>query len=101
MAECAGEIVGIAVALRESPDAAELRDLYVMPTAWGTGVASALMRAAIESVGAGAREAVLWVGSANDRARRFYEREGWVTDGESRRSSLGLSELRYQLQLES
>ena len=100
LAECAGEIVGTAVALRESQVRVELRDLYVVPSAWGTGVATALMRAAISSVAGGAPEAVLWVGSDNDRARRFYEREGWVADGESRLSSLGHPELRYRRRLE-
>ena len=100
VAERAGEIVGTAVALRRTPMAVELRDLYVVPTEWGTGVASALMRAAIGSVGAGADEARLWVGSANERARRFYEREGWTADGESRVSSLGHPELRYGRRLD-
>jgi hypothetical protein len=35
LAECAGEIVGTAVALRESQETVELRDLYVVPSAWG------------------------------------------------------------------
>jgi GNAT superfamily N-acetyltransferase len=101
VAERAGEIVGTAVALRRSPDQVELRDLYVAPTAWGTGVASALMESAIESVRGGAHEALLWVGEANVRARRFYEREGWIADGSSRASQLGPPELRYLRALES
>ena len=29
----------------------------------------------------GEREAILWVLEDNPRARRFYEREGWLEDG--------------------
>lgn len=88
-----GEIVGLAVRV-----GSELRDLYVVPSAWGTGVAQALVEAALEGV---TGEAVLWVGEANTRARRFYEREGWVADGETRASPLGPTELRYRKDLES
>lgn len=96
LAERSGEIVGIAVSVRGTPRSVELRDLYVVPGAWGTGVASTLLRAAIDSVGVDAEEAFLWVGEENVRARRFYEREGWSTDGASRASPLGPSELRYR-----
>ncbi len=96
VAEREGEIVGIAIALRERPESVELRDLYVVPLAWGTRVAEALMEAAIESVRGDAEEAFLWVGEANSRARRFYEREGWAADGTSRTSPLGPPELCYR-----
>lgn len=84
VAERDGEIVGVAVSLRESPEAVELRDLYAVPSAWGTDVASQLMDAALASVSTDASHAFLWVGEDNTRARRFYEREGWVSDGGSR-----------------
>jgi GNAT superfamily N-acetyltransferase len=93
--------VGIAVSLRESPERVELRDLYVVPEAWGTRVAQALMEAAIESVRGDAGEAFLWVGERNVRARRFYEREGWAADGASRESPLGPMELRYRRSLDA
>jgi GNAT superfamily N-acetyltransferase len=87
-----GEVVGMAVTLGH-----ELRDLYVVPEAWGSGVALALMNAALDHVRAsGAAKAFLWVGEANARARRFYEREGWSPDGETRESPLGPRELRYR-----
>ena len=88
VAEDGGEIVGIATRVGN-----ELRDLYVIPSAWGTGVATELMATALEGV---AGEAVLWVGEDNARARRFYEREGWAADGEIRASALGPTELRYR-----
>ena len=92
VAERGGEIAGMATARGD-----ELRDLYVVPTAWGTGVAQALMHAALAWIaGRGAQDVFLWVAEENVRARRFYEREGWVADGESRTSPLGPEELRYR-----
>lgn len=101
IAEDAGEILGVAVVVRQRPASVELRDLYVVPVAWGSGVAAKLMDAALGGVGSGAKEAALWVGEANARARRFYQREGWVADGTSRVSSLGPPEVRYRLSLAS
>ena len=87
-----GEIVGMATALGD-----ELRDLYVVPAAWGTGVGAELLGAALDWIAArGAQEALLWVGDENLRARRFYEREGWAADGGTRTSPLGPVELRYR-----
>jgi GNAT superfamily N-acetyltransferase len=95
VAERDGEIIGMATA-----GEAELRALYVVPSAWGSGVAQDLMRTALDWLRVRAvEEAVLWVGEANDRARRFYEREGWSADGETRVSALGPRELRYRLTL--
>ena len=100
VAERSEEIVGLAVCRREGAEAIELRDLYVVPSAWGSGVAKALMDTALEAMReAGVREALLWVGEENSRARRFYEREGWTADGASRASQLGPIEVRYRLAL--
>jgi hypothetical protein len=44
----------------------------------------------------GAAAASLWVVEANARARRFYEREGWVANGRSRETPLGPREVRYR-----
>jgi GNAT superfamily N-acetyltransferase len=58
------------------------------------------MRTALDWLAAGGGdEAVLWVAEANARARRFYEREGWTLDGETRTSPLGPPEVRYRLAL--
>jgi GNAT superfamily N-acetyltransferase len=95
VAERDGEIVGVAVRV-----SSELRSLYVVPEAWGTGVAGALMDAALDAIREdGATEATLWVVEANPRARRYYEREGWESTGETRESELGPPELQYRLRL--
>src|SRR6266511_4401329 len=85
VAEHEGKILGVAVRA-----GSELKDLYVVPAAWGSGTAKALMDAVLaDSRADGVREVVLWVGEANSRARRFYEREGWTPSGETRASVLG------------
>ena len=100
VAEQAGEIVGVAVCRRDD-DTVELRALYVVPAAWGTGLAARLMDAALDSVRGDATAAFLWVGEDNVRARRFYEREGWVREEGSRVSALGPAEVRYSRPLGS
>ncbi len=95
VAERGGEIVGEAVRV-----GSELRDLYVVPAAWGTGAAQELTEAVLAEIRAsGATVATLWVVEANTRARRFYEREGWETTGETRASQLGPAELQYARKL--
>lgn len=54
----------------------ELRALYVRATWWGTGVGYALFETTV-----GDRAAYLWVLAANERAIRFYERQGFRLDG--------------------
>jgi len=64
---------------------AEVTGLNVAPEGWGTGAAQALMRVTLASFKRqGFRHAVLWVTEGNGRALRFYEKEGFVLDGEKR-----------------
>jgi len=87
VAERAGEVVGFA-ALGPSPDpegAGELFSINVDPAHWGTGAGRALLEAAQDELARlGFAESVLWVLPANARARRFYERAGWASDGTER-----------------
>jgi ribosomal protein S18 acetylase RimI-like enzyme len=76
----------------------ELYAIYVLPDAWGSGAGSALMSAALEAL-SGYSSATLWVLEDNPRARRFYEREGWIADGGRREEEfLGVRvpEVRYR-----
>jgi ribosomal protein S18 acetylase RimI-like enzyme len=44
-------------------------------------------------------EAVLWVLETNERARRFYEKAGWKTDGQTKTEERGpvvLNDVRYR-----
>jgi GNAT superfamily N-acetyltransferase len=63
----------------------EVAALYVDPVRYRGGVGRRLMAAARESLReSGFTDAVLWVLDGNDRAARFYEREGWEPDGSRR-----------------
>ena len=77
-------VLGVAqaeLALPPPRDLPELTMLYVDPDAWGTGTATALLGAAVDWVSqSGGPSVRLRVVEAHARARRFYEREGWVLD---------------------
>jgi GNAT superfamily N-acetyltransferase len=63
----------------------EVYALYVDPDRYRGGVGRVLMGAARERLAAeGFDEAILWVLQGNERARTFYEGEGWRPDGASR-----------------
>lgn len=72
----ANEILG---GMRNLP---EITMLYVDPSSWGTGLATELLAGCTHwIVTRGHREARLRVAVDHARARRFYEREGWMPDG--------------------
>jgi GNAT superfamily N-acetyltransferase len=55
-----------------------LRQLYVLPAQWGSGIGSALLERGLERMRErGATRAKLWTLEGNERGRRFYERRGW------------------------
>jgi GNAT superfamily N-acetyltransferase len=61
------------------PTLAHLSNLFVRRGLWGSGLARDLQRAAIDfALQAGFEELRLFVAAGQTRARRFYEREGWV-----------------------
>lgn len=56
-----------------------LRQLYVLPAHWGTGIGSALLQRGLERMRErGATQAKLWTLEGNERGRRFYEHRGWT-----------------------
>jgi GNAT superfamily N-acetyltransferase len=62
-----------------------LDGLYVVPDAWGSGVAGSLHDAGLDHLRAlGEVECRLWVLEENARARRFYEHRGWELNGTTR-----------------
>lgn len=66
--------------------------LYVVPEAWGTGVADKLYERIAKVAGV---PATLWVLEANERGRRFWERRGWRPTGE--RDETKVTELQYEI----
>jgi ribosomal protein S18 acetylase RimI-like enzyme len=65
------------------PDDIELRRIYTLSRAHGTGLGPALMAQALLDAGAMERKRVLLgVYAGNDRARAFYEKQGFEAVGE-------------------
>ncbi|MGC8480979.1 MAG: GNAT family N-acetyltransferase [Acidimicrobiales bacterium] len=63
-------------------DFGELYGLYLLPDRWRLGIGRQLMEVAVRQlVQFGFRQAMLWVFDKNERARQFYEAEGWLVDG--------------------
>ena len=85
---------------RDADADGELWGIYVLSDAWGSGAGVALMTAGVAALReSGCREVILWVLEDNPRARRFYEREGWVLDGARKEDEfLGVkvTEVRYR-----
>lgn len=75
----------------------ELYSIYLVPDAWGQGVARSLLRTALAATPRDVRLS-LWVIAENERAQHFYRRNGLVPDGVERRENYGgamLTEVRY------
>ncbi|MEY2534933.1 MAG: hypothetical protein QOF29_2843 [bacterium] len=84
LAERAGEPAGHVALLPDAAlgDAAYLWHLFVRPRWWGSGIADALHAAFLaRATELGYRRARLRTPAPHTRARRFYERRGWRTDG--------------------
>ena len=77
VAEVNGEIAGFVMVSGD-----EVEQVYVAAGHRGSGVAAILLTEAARRVAAnGHRRAWLAVATGNARARRFYERQGWVDEG--------------------
>jgi ribosomal protein S18 acetylase RimI-like enzyme len=85
----------------EIPGLAHLWQLFVRPRWWGSGLATRLNRLAVEEASRqGYEEMRLFTPARNARARAFYEREGWSTDGVGiYESMLGLDIVQYRRRL--
>lgn len=81
----------------DDPGLAHLRHLFVARGEWGGGLARRLHAGALEhAAGLGYRAIRLFVPSAQTRARRFYERRGWLPEGSPRDSALGIEVVEYR-----
>jgi ribosomal protein S18 acetylase RimI-like enzyme len=97
----------VAVGPSRDADAAartgELYAIYVHPQFWDERIGAALHDAGLAALHAGQHQsATLWVLDTNQRARAFYDRHGWSTDGHTKPAEIGdltVSEVRYTTQL--
>lgn len=101
VAERDGELVGFAsVGPSRDEDLSpadwlELNTIYLLPGAWGTGIAGRLLEAALHEEHA----YFLWVFADNPRARAFYRKAGFAPDGTSKPITIEattLVEVRYR-----
>jgi GNAT superfamily N-acetyltransferase len=85
------------------PGAGDLSSIYLLPEWWGRGLGFELHDAAIGRMRErGYPMAMLWVLTANDRARRFYEKQGWRWAGYEKLyqgDGFDIPELRYEREL--
>jgi ribosomal protein S18 acetylase RimI-like enzyme len=76
---------GPALDVDDDPTAGELYAIYLDPRAWGRGHGARLHAGVLEHLRrAGFTHACLWVLDSNERAQRFYRRQGWAETGESK-----------------
>jgi ribosomal protein S18 acetylase RimI-like enzyme len=82
------------------PSCGEVAAIYALPEVWGLGVGRTLMAYGMgELRRRGLSPVLLWVLVANERARRFYERAGFHSDGTVVDFEVGgatLPEMRYR-----
>jgi GNAT superfamily N-acetyltransferase len=104
VAERDGDVIGYATVGPDGESGSGL--LYLMsvtPEHWRGGAGHALMLASRDALKRdGYRMAVLWVLERNERARRFYEADGWTADALTQTSDYGgtpLVALRYVTRL--
>ena len=87
--EMAGHVALIPASLHSSypvddPTLAQLWQLFVREEHWGSGIATRLHDAVLEeALRRGYSEFRLYTPAAQERARGFYEREGWRSVGEA------------------
>lgn len=82
---------------------AELYSIYVLPEAWGKGHGFRLLKAVETSASEiGYQRMFLWVLDRNERARRFYERQGWSLASQLKLEEIAgvqITEVRYEIDL--
>jgi GNAT superfamily N-acetyltransferase len=89
------------LAARGIPGLGHLWMLFIRERWWGTGLATRLLERAVHEAATRAYEAIrLYTPAAHGRARAFYEREGWTSDGVvTHEPMLGLDLVEYRLSL--
>jgi GNAT superfamily N-acetyltransferase len=84
---------------RQSAGCWEVYGIYLLPDQWGQGNGHRLMERALRATASEVGDVSLWVLAGNQRARSFYERQGFRPDGHRRAEVIGgreVVEVRYQ-----
>lgn len=84
----------------DKPDTGEIVAIYLIEEFWGKGYGRQMMNYATDKLKQmGYNEIILWVLEENSRARRFYEKCGFIFDGTKKEITIGkpLIEIRYTL----
>jgi len=107
VAEENGRIAGYArfgPAIEDPVALGEVFQLHVDPDFWRRSIGSSLLSDATRRISeAGLRQAVLYVYTANENARAFYEHEGWQLDGagpDAERGGALIPQMRYRRRLD-
>lgn len=84
-------------------DYGEIIAIHTKPDYWGKGVGNALMDMALSKLRRlGYSKIMLWTFERNFRARHFYEKYGFISDGMIKDSGFAnAKEIRYRLKLSS
>jgi len=93
-------IIGTTLDEDTKPNTGEIMALYVLPEYWGRKYGKALMDFGVNRLyKLLCKDITLWVLERNIRARRFYEKYGFIAEGATRAITIGtpLTEVRYIL----
>lgn len=101
--------IGVFVACRSMDkdadgDTAEVSAIYFLPEYWRKGHGTKLLEFGLNKIKElGYRNVTLWVLEKNDKARRFYEKNGFEIDGTKDEIIIGkpLTKVRYKIVLKN
>jgi RimJ/RimL family protein N-acetyltransferase len=87
----------------DMPDYAEIIAIYALQDYWGKGVGKKLLKFALSEIKRlEYKKVMLWVFEQNARARRFYEKYGFIVDGTTKDSGFAnAKEVRYRRELKT
>ncbi len=84
---------------RDEKEWGEVVAIYLLPEIWGSGVGSELLQSAVRKLKQnGLKNVCLWVLKDNIRARKFYEKNGFIKSGNEREIEIAecnISEVEY------